>query len=266
MEGVHSRALHKSEGLKLPARAYAKPPITEAVIDATFEGKLPPSLLEKQAHRLARHYPTIEQKYDIEFELAPVSDAEPPKPVSRIEKSGFKLTTSDQVDVVLLSAGGIGTSRLAPYCGWEPFRDLARRNYDLCKEISGVRRCTRVATRYINRLDIPVEGRQRFDEAEYIRIGPRLPRNDMLGLNGYLVTVEAALPEIRCGLRIASASVPPAILDHASILLDIDLYRTDTLPQRDDDLWEIFETLHVHKNRIFEECITDRARELFDRA
>ncbi|MFN5625028.1 MAG: TIGR04255 family protein, partial [Planctomyces sp.] len=49
-----------------------------------------------------------------------------------------------------------------------------------------------------------------------------------------------------------------------SVVLDIDLFQDHALPNDEAELWKCFEALHDRKNEIFEACITDAARELFD--
>ena len=58
--------------------------------------------------------------------------------------------------------------------------------------------------------------------------------------------------------------VPSHKPDCTSVVLDIDLFRDRDLPGDDFELWSFFEVLHDRKNEIFEACITDTARELFD--
>ena len=58
--------------------------------------------------------------------------------------------------------------------------------------------------------------------------------------------------------------VPAAHADSISVVLDIDLFRDHALPRDESELWNCFEVLHERKNEIFEACITDAARELFD--
>jgi uncharacterized protein (TIGR04255 family) len=47
-------------------------------------------------------------------------------------------------------------------------------------------------------------------------------------------------------------------------LLDVDVSRETDLPQNDDGLWDFVNKVRAHKNFVFEACITNRARELFD--
>lgn len=50
-----------------------------------------------------------------------------------------------------------------------------------------------------------------------------------------------------------------------SFLLDLDIGLTKDVPQKDDKIWEEIDLMRVHKNRIFEECVTDNARKLFEK-
>ena len=63
-----------------------------------------------------------------------------------------------------------------------------------------------------------------------------------------------------------AATVQSPLIDHVSLLLDIDLFKDQNVPQKDNEVWELFSHLHRQKNKIFEAFITDKARELFDRA
>ena len=65
-------------------------------------------------------------------------------------------------------------------------------------------------------------------------------------------------------LALNTATVAPPLIGFVSLALDLDVFREANLPQRDDDLWDIVNRMRGHKNRIFESCITDRARTLFN--
>jgi len=47
-------------------------------------------------------------------------------------------------------------------------------------------------------------------------------------------------------------------------MFDQDLYKENNIPQNDDGLYNLLNQIHVKKNAVFEACITDRARELFN--
>jgi uncharacterized protein (TIGR04255 family) len=57
--------------------------------------------------------------------------------------------------------------------------------------------------------------------------------------------------------------MPPAIPSFSSFLLDIEIVRTGDLPAKQDDLRPIFAELRQSKNQLFEQMITDEARQIF---
>lgn len=57
--------------------------------------------------------------------------------------------------------------------------------------------------------------------------------------------------------------VPPPNPSTVSVVLDIDLFGDQGIPEDEPKVWDYFERLHERKNEVFEACITDQARELF---
>jgi uncharacterized protein (TIGR04255 family) len=56
--------------------------------------------------------------------------------------------------------------------------------------------------------------------------------------------------------------IEPAKPGVVSVVLDIDISKSDDVPSNDNALWECFEELHMKKHEVFEACITERTREL----
>ena len=69
-------------------------------------------------------------------------------------------------------------------------------------------------------------------------------------------------PDIDAMLTLNQAQVAPAQPNTTALVLDIDLYREKNIPQDEEAIWELFANLRHRKNKIFEMCITDVAREL----
>jgi uncharacterized protein (TIGR04255 family) len=118
--------------------------------------------------------------------------------------------------------------------------------------------------RYINRLDVPVPSGERIDPSLYLTNLPNFPGQDAASFDGFNAQVVFAIPDISAGVRVATAGVPSPLIDHVSLVLDLDVYLLVDLPNRPDDIYELLEKLHKAKNDVFEACITERARELFD--
>src|SRR5262245_39041806 len=102
---------------------YARPPITEAVLELRFEGALTSRELERVRDRFKVRYSTVEEMQLVEVTL------EGTKPTAKVMTDSFKLTERNAVDVLIIKSTGIGTIRLAPYESWEHLRSRAQENW-----------------------------------------------------------------------------------------------------------------------------------------
>ena len=79
----------------------------------------------------------------------------------------------------------------------------------------------------------------------------------------YAVQAQLHIADIGCDLTLNSSVVPSPLLGHRSFVIDQDIGK-DNPPQNDDGIYNLLNQIRVTKNRVFEACITDRARELFE--
>ena len=90
---------------------------------------------------------------------------------------GYLFTSPDRRQVVQARLNGFTFSRLKPYRTWESLRDEARELWQHYMQIASPQGITRVALRYINRIEIPLPMR---DFKDYIlttpEIAPGLPQ------------------------------------------------------------------------------------------
>jgi uncharacterized protein (TIGR04255 family) len=150
-------------------------------------------------------------------------------------------------------------NRLAPYEGWQPLRDEAKRLWVAFREKTQPTKVTRLAVRYINRLDMPSQSELK----DYLRTSPEVSPELPQGLSGFFMQLTLPQPDIRGTLVLNEAGVPSGRPEVASVVLDIDLFREEDVGQSEEWIWDYLESLRRRKNEIFEACITDRLRELF---
>jgi uncharacterized protein (TIGR04255 family) len=62
--------------------------------------------------------------------------------------------------------------------------------------------------------------------------------------------------------RLNDRGAPP-LLNHVSLLLDIDVFCTEQIPSNEAELWRMIDHAGPIKNRVFEQCITNESRKLF---
>lgn len=241
-------------------RRYPRAPITEAIIDLQVE--LAPTIGLPELQRAQRgeeqNYPRIEQK---NLATGKVRVGKQVTTTASTQPMGYLFRSADDKQVYQARVDGFTMSRLAPYENWETFRDEARRLWGLYLEAASPQQVVRVAVRYINRIDIPLP---LGDFKEYFRTGPELSPELPQGLAGYFLRLMIPMNDIKCLCLLNEAIVEPAAPNTVSVALDIDVFRTDDLPHDEDGLWNLVEQLRHRKNEIFEACITDKTRELFE--
>jgi len=241
------------------SRTYSRPPITEAIIDIRIAAAVTDVDQKKVVERLKRRYPHSQPTHEVSinftgFALGVTQSA-----------AGYRVTTDEQTDVVLVMPQGLATARLAPYQGWPLLRDHARKAWEAWRQETPHQPVSRIGIRYINRLDVPVDNRAVIRIEDYLTLYPHLPAIDARPMLGYMMetVIPLSAPDWVATVRSALLT-PPPIPKYVSLLLDFDVFRTADLPRKEDDLWHLVETGRDIKNGIFEACITDEARKLFN--
>lgn len=242
------------------SKQYPNAPITEAIIHlrVTPADGVDHALLKLNEDGVLPDYPKQEELIEAAGHTAMI----PRGGVASLEQSpsGWKFTSANNAQIVQSRIDDFTFTRLPPYDRWETFRTEARRLWDMYRNKLNPRAVVRIAVRYINRIELPGD---RVDLKEYFRtspdIAPELPQE----LQGYFMHLRFPYPRVSGDCLINQTMVPPTRQNVVSVVLDIDLFRSQELPQLEDDIWECFELLHEGKNAIFEACITDPTRRLF---
>ncbi len=238
---------------------YTKAPITEAVIDIKVkvrEGLTLEQLLQALSGEEER-YPKKQIRWAFHAEVtagAQVAAASMQQPI------GHQLVSADGKQVVQARLDGYTFSKLAPYDRWESFSEEARRLWGLYRNTARPTEITRLAVRYINRIDIPLPV---ADFKEFLRTVPEVSADMAQGLARYFMQLQVPLEDVQSLLILNEAMIEPALPGCVSVVLDLDISRDQTVPSEESEIWEFFEELRLKKNNTFEACITDKTRGLF---
>ena len=121
----------------------------------------------------------------------------------------------------------------------------------------------RVATRYVNKVNIP---EREFDLAKYFNLTPGIPAGVGDELTGYFMQVQIPLKQIDAGAQsIVNFGISRSnVLGHVTVLLDFDLSLQAPLEVSGDEVWKLLDAFRDKKNEMFEACITDATRRLID--
>lgn len=248
-------------GTEVKATPYSHPPITEAVIEVKFATPLDSTVFEKLNTKFNKSYPDDKVIRSLQFALTVNAGDLNPQPSRSDGPTGHRRSSADMTQLLVLWPDSFVISQLAPYTGWQVFFDRFTRDWKVWKRSKGFREINRIGVRFINRIDIPVENGIAQHE-QYLNIYPKLP-DSIATVGSYAVQTLSRFEDIHCMLTINSASVPSPLLEHVSFMLDIDIAKETDLPQNDSEIFQLLNKIREKKNKIFEDCIGDRARELF---
>ena len=202
-------------------------------------------------------YPQTKDMFQITARLAVGQDAS--HSTERV-KAGLQFLGASSDRLFNAQVDGWSFSKLAPYEDWETLQKEAREVWLAYKAIARPERLTRVAVRYVNRIDLPLPVE---DFKTYLQTVPEVGSGLPQGLSHFFMQLQIPHEDLKALLILNQAMAEPAREGVASIILDFDLFRTVDVPQDDDAMWTYFDQLRIAKNRAFEASITDATRELF---
>jgi uncharacterized protein (TIGR04255 family) len=236
---------------------YKRPPIVEAVLEVRFgESPLDDKVMERLSKRFSERYPAPHQpSNNVGVELSGT--------MLRVTQQnlGFKILSTDGGFTVSIGRNALGTSKNAPYGGWDEFIGEVRNNWSDWEKVVGWKEVSRIGVRYINRIDIPYSPTGITQLEDYFGFTVDVPES--LGpLANFAINAEMPMTE-KIKVVINHAATPSPLVQTNSFLLDLDLAIEQALPTSEKALWEAIEGLRSVKNTVFEACITDRTRELF---
>lgn len=247
----------------MEAQSYSHPPITEAVIEIRFAGDMDDRLLARVSNGFAPRYPGQKILKNLQVQVNVTDPSKQPTAQIAAGARVYRRASPDETELVLITRSSLIISQLADYPGWELFFERFKEDWNNWKREVGYQKIIRVGMRYINRLDLPADGKV-VDHEGYLNLSVRSP--DGLGPT-VLYAAQVIFRSDRVGglIAINTGVVPSPLESHLSIMLDIDLGRDRDVPQNDPALLALLQDFRHEKNRVFESCITDRARELFRR-
>lgn len=238
---------------------YSKAPITEAVIDIRIKesDSITFEKLSELGDLIKNDYPTSETLWGVQHILSFGGDDPKIETASETTRSAFKYQDISEKRIVISSPTGLLFSQLAPYERWEPFSTEAKRIWNLYQSVVSPTAVTRLAVRFINRIDLPPGE----DFSKFLRTYPEVSIDMSQELSTFFMQLELPQRDIDSKAVIIQTIVPSPRPNYVSIILDIDLFRDYDFGTDEAAIWEFFQKLRLRKDEIFEACITDLVRE-----
>jgi uncharacterized protein (TIGR04255 family) len=248
------------------AGAYNNPPLVEAVCefrlaqDARFNADIPDLIYGKirEAFPIQAIHKVTEVKIETSGEQADETKT------TTQEHNAVRFFNTDKNKLIHVDpvARLIAAVCLRPYPSWEVFRPLIEDVFNLLVEFTGTEPFQRLGLRYTNRIEILSAGKKSSLE-EYFQFRPCPMRGTLPDIKSFVVGYVLPFAQERDLCRVQLTDSVPTRVDYDAFMLDLDYFlaRPQTIPINDSLEW--VDGAHDAINRIFESCITDSLRKIF---
>jgi len=239
--------------------SFPRPPIIEAVLQLNFANSLDRREIEKAAGWFGSGYQKADE-LNFEFMVNPTGQFS-----GKSEAVGIRLTDPVVQQVIIIQPTWITYSRWAPYPGWNAFFEAGWRVFHRARQRMGYRPIVRAAVRYVNRIDIP-HGQDNNPSkiGDYLKVHYSGP--SILGMSApsaYMIQADFSSLAERAKVTVRVSTADAALIRHTSVILDLDVYCDQAIPQQEEELQKFFAEMRDLKNQVFTDCITQAAEDLF---
>ncbi len=248
-------------------KTFPNAPIIEAIFD--IQVRLPENIgiddLERIHEEVFKRFPAKEKKYLLQAELkAPSKDefeSGSTQVTNKTDTLGFMFRSDTGKKIFQARTDGFTFNKLKPYEDWETFFAEAQELWNIYKKIACPTEITRIALRYINKINIPLPLKS-FDD--YLFTAPQLPGELPQGLAGFFMQYSIRNDEIGATAMITQTIEPQTNDNKLPYVFDIDVFKENNFDDNDSSFWTNFAELRDYKNQIFFNCLTSKAKELFE--
>ena len=216
--------------------------------------------IEKVSMKLLKNYRTNETEimFGAEFDLTKGTT------ISQPRKNGHRLVSGDRAELIIVQADRYVVGQLAPYPGWDAFIVRAKRDFAILKNEFGHRAAKRIGVRFINRIDVPRRLFPIFNPSDFTNLVPTSPPFGKPQLISYTLQMQNELEHDNCKAQLTTTKIASPVPDMDGILLDIDVFCDVAVPESEVEMWALVGRMRNYKNDVFEACITNAARSLFE--
>lgn len=242
-------------------KKYKHPPIIEAVCEFRFEPSSPwdltvPGLVYEKIRDSG--FPKRLPVTDVEFDFAQSAGSvrQELKTVDRI-----RFSREDEKAFVQVGPDKLSVHHLKPYPSWQEFEPLIMKGFDAYSIAASPKSIQRIGLRYINRIEIQgAEVKVEDYFGFYPFVGNKLPQK----FGPFIVGIEIRYENSRDMLRLLLTSVKPSTLNTIGVVLDLDYFLAKPGVIALDKVPEWVNFAHGKVEEVFEACITDPLRKIFE--
>lgn len=232
-------------------------PIVEVVLDIRLRSAL--ASLEPLPHLFDSELIAYPTKRNLLVATAALAFGDQISSATTQTLSGWTFESTDKTRTFQARLDGFSFHMLRPYTNWCDFSGEAKRLWSTYRTVVSMFDLGRVNLRYVNKIDIPTDGP--LELKDYFRTMPELSPDITNPMANFFMRVQTVHDELQTTLTLTEL-LSPSTGSEVSVILDIDLARTEALPDSEEGMWALFDALRNLKNEIFLASITTRTKEL----
>lgn len=249
-------------------KKYKHPPIIEAFCEFQFEPNT--SWIESFPGLI---YTKIEKSFPKQRPAARLNVGLAATPVVLRQELGVlpivQFLQEDEKALVQIGQHLLAVNRLKPYISWADFLPLIEQALQAYREVAEPASIHRIGLRYINRIELSAELVQ-FDKyfEFYPYIGAPLlgEYHHPEGIQALIAGIQFSYNQSRDSLRVQLTTTTSDSPDTLALLLDLDYSLAEPGTIALDDLIQWIQLAHERIEEVFEACIKDPLKQMFEEA
>ncbi len=243
----------------MTARRYSAPPVLEAVSEFRFVSRgtwdaAIPGLVYVELKEMFPKRVTAQR-----VQIAP-SDKGPSVELNSV----IQFRTSDDTAFVQVAPHYLSVHQLRPYPGWTAWAPHIQEALNVYVHTARPLGVQRVGLRYVNRILLP--NGDPIEPAHYLNfyphLGEELPQKMVAFHSAVMLPYSDGRDALRLQLRSAEPEREPEL--RLALELDLDYFLTQAETLSVPELPDWLSGAHAHVEDVFEACLTERSRVLFE--
>jgi uncharacterized protein (TIGR04255 family) len=239
---------------------YPNAPLQEALIEFHFEpdGGWDSTTLGLIYNEIKDDFTRKEQiatfNFSIKAEEGRVGQTIGTAPLTRFFKN------DDERTLIQIAPYLLTVNRLRPYLGWATFQPQIIRILQAYLSVLKNARIQTMTVRYVNRIEFPDDA---VDLPTYFNLYPHTLLPSVQRISNFLNVIQTPFEDERDLLTIILATSQEILSRGAAITLDLSYQLTQSSILTQEEISRWIDIAHEHLGTVFEECITDQLRTVF---
>ena len=243
-------------------RSLSRPPIVEALVDLRAQVPGDPEMFKALADDLKDEFPKKELRRDFETKI---EIREGKVVIPHFDSSAFggvRVANADDTIYAQFRPNGFTLNNMKTYLGGDQLIGKALMLWESLVERAEPEIVSRVALRFINRLELPLAEGDEF--SQYLTCPPELPKGAPQLISQFLSRIVGHDEERKATAVVIQQLKKPRAGRPAAITIDLDVFQVGSFPCDSAALRKILDSLRMLKNETFFSLLTDETARIYE--